>query len=62
MIFYEMKGKFLPKQIPVPITGGFEMHFRGGSHDPEKPPGPPHVSPTVLAQILQHLKNEKEKI
>lgn len=39
----------LPRQIPDPITGGFDTHCSGGSHVPENPPGPPHASPNVLA-------------
>jgi hypothetical protein len=42
------------------MIGGFDMHLRGGSQVPENPPGPPQISPTVLAQTLQHLKNIKE--
>lgn len=51
-----IKLSVLPKHIPVPIIGGFEMHCNGGSQAPENPPGPPHVSPTVLAHTLQHLE------
>lgn len=48
--------------MPVPTTGGLVMHLSGGSHVPENPPGPPHASPSILAQILQHLKwNERKR-
>lgn len=51
-----------PEQIPVPMMGGFDMHFKGVSQVPENPPTPPHVSPTVFAQTLQHLGNLMTKI
>jgi hypothetical protein len=56
-----MEKWYSPKQVPVPTTGGFVMHFNGGSQVPEKPPNPPHASPSILAQILQHLKWNKRK-
>jgi hypothetical protein len=43
------RAKYLPRQIPVPTTGGFDMHFSGGSHDPENPPGPPDKRNDVSA-------------
>lgn len=83
-VFVERENwnKHSPKQTPVPIIGGFDIHFKGASHIPEKPPNPPefnqtikkimrqwkfialrllntpHVSPTVFAHTLQHLKEE----
>lgn len=56
------RDDILPKQIPDPVTGGFDTHIRGGSHFPEKPPGPPHASPSVFAQTLQHLENKERRI
>lgn len=45
-----------PKQTPDPFICSRCTHCNGGSHLPENPPGPPHASPTVLAQTRQHLK------
>jgi hypothetical protein len=57
-IFVNAREIHSPKQIPDPPTGGFDIQLSGGSHVPEKPPGPPHASPSVLAHILQHLKGK----
>jgi hypothetical protein len=56
-----IKFSILPRQIPTaPINGGFEIHFNGSSHIPEKFPGPPHDSPSIFAQTLQHLELNKK--
>uniref|UniRef100_A0A1B0AQP8 Uncharacterized protein n=1 Tax=Glossina palpalis gambiensis TaxID=67801 RepID=A0A1B0AQP8_9MUSC len=50
-------GANLPMHTPRPLEiGSFMTHCKGDSHCPENSPGPPQVSPKVLAQIRQHLK------
>jgi hypothetical protein len=43
------------------MIGGLVTQFSGGSHEPEKSPGPPHASPSTLAHTLQHLKWDRKQ-
>lgn len=51
----------IPKQMPEPLMGGFDMQYSEFSHLPEKPPGPPQASPNVFAHTLQHLEKYTKK-
>lgn len=53
----------LPMQTPRPeLMGNLVTHCNGGSHWPEKPPGPPQDSPSVLAQMRQHLHMNRNEM
>lgn len=46
----------LPMHVPASSSDGRSRHCSGGSHVPEKPFRPPHVSPSVRAHTRQHLR------
>lgn len=45
-----------PVQTPGSVIGSLERQSKGLSQWPEKSPGPPHASPSVFEQTLQHLQ------